>query len=389
VSIVAALSVPYWLDSPAPRYAPLTKDEEVDVVVVGGGVSGLSCALVLAEAGLRVRLLEARTVGSGASGRNGGFIVRGLAQPYSVLPEPELWRLTEQGVERVAELAGDAFRPAGHLHLFTEEEREAVLAERDSLAAGGFEVDRLDAKELPQALRERFAGGLFQSRDGVIEPGRWARGFAERAAAAGVAIAEETRVVALEETRVETERGVVTAERVVLATDGYTHGLVPELDETIEAARNQVVATAPLPERYFEPAVSARQGLSYWQQTRDNRLVIGGWRDAALEEEFTREEAITPPVQEGIEGFLATILGEIPEITHRWAGLIGFTPDRLPLAGELPARPGVWTALGYSGHGNVLALVCGEGVAHALLGAADPRLEAFSPRRIPALRAPV
>ena len=388
MSIVAALSVPYWLDSSATRYPPLAKDEDVDVVVVGGGVSGLSCAHVLAETGLRVRLLEARTVGSGASGRNGGFIVRGLAQPYSVLREPKSWRLTEEGVERVAELAGAAFRRVGHLHLVTEDERGAVLAEYEALAADGFEADWVEPGDLPQVLQRHFAGGLFASRDGVVEPGVWARGLAQRAAAAGVAIAEETRALGLEETRVKTERGVVSAERVVLATDGYTHGLVPELDETLQVARNQVVATAPLPKRHFESAVSAREGHAYWQQISDRRLVIGGWRDVDLEVEFTREEAITSRVQERIEGFLATILGEVPKITHRWAGLLGFTPDRLPLAGELPGRPGVWTALGYSGHGNILALVCGEGVAHALLGAADSRLEAFSPGRIPGLRGP-
>jgi gamma-glutamylputrescine oxidase len=388
VSIVAALSVPYWLDSPAARYPPLAKDEDVDVVVVGGGVSGLSCARVLAEAGLRVRVLEARTVGSGASGRNGGFIVRGLAQPYSVLREPELWRLTEEGVERLTQLAGTAFRRVGHLHLVTKDEREAVLAEHEALAADGFEADWLEPNALPHVLQRHFAGGLFQSRDGVVELGTWVRGLAERAAAAGVAIAEETRGLELEETRVETERGVVSAERVVLAKDGYTHGLVPELDRTVEVARNQVVATLPLAKRHFESAVSARGGFAYWQQTRDGRLVIGGWRDVDLEAEFSREEEINSRVQEGIEGFLPTTLGEVPEITHRWAGLLGFTPDRLPLAGELPGRPGVWSALGYSGHGNVLALLCGEGVGHAILGAADPRLEAFSPGRIPAFRGP-
>jgi gamma-glutamylputrescine oxidase len=351
-------------------------------------VSGLSCAQVLAETGLRVRLLEARSVGSGASGRNGGFIVRGLAEPYSVLREPELWRLTEEGVERVAELAGDGFRRVGHLHLVSEDERDAVLAEREALAADGFEADWLEPGDLPEVLQRHFAGGLLQSRDGVVEPGVWARGLAERAAAAGVAIAEETRALALEETRVETERGVVSAERVVLATDGYTHELVPELDETLQVARNQVLATAPLRKSHFESAVSAREGHAYWQQTSDRSLVIGGWRDVDLEAEFTREEAITSRLQEAIEGFLATMFGKVPEITHRWAGLLGFTPDRLPLAGELPGRPGVWTALGYSGHGNVLALVCGQGVGHALLGAADPRLEAFSPGRIPALRGP-
>jgi gamma-glutamylputrescine oxidase len=389
VSIVAALTVPFWLDSPAPRYPALHRDETVDVAVVGAGVSGLSCARVLADAGLRVRVLEAREVGSGASGRNGGFVLRGLAAPYSTMRAPELWRLTEEGVERVAMLAGDVFRRSGHLHLVAAAERDDVLAERDALASDGFDAQWLEPEDLPTAVRADFVGGLFDASAGAVEPGRWARLMAERAAAAGAAIAEETRVTALDGTRLQTAAVTVTAEQIVVATDGYTHGLLPDLDELVRPVRNQVVATAPLSERYFEPTMSARAGYAYWQQTGEGRIVAGGWRDVTLEDEFTREEAVTPVVQGAIEGFLTGILGRTPEITHRWAGLLGFTPDSLPLVGELPTRPGVWTALGYSGHGNVLALVCGEAVAHALLGEPDPRLEAFNPGRFPALRTPV
>ena len=114
--------------------------------------------------------------------------------------------------------------------------------------------------------------------------------------------------------------------------------------------------------------------------------MVGGWRDADLETEFTAEEAVTDPVQAEIEGFLAGILGSTPPITHRWAGILGLTPDHLPLVGDLPARPGIWTSLGYSGHGNVLALLCGEAVAAALLGRDDPRFEPLSPGRFPELR---
>jgi glycine/D-amino acid oxidase-like deaminating enzyme len=139
-----------------------------------------------------------------------------------------------------------------------------------------------------------------------------------------------------------------------------------------------------LTERYFEAAAYARSGYDYWQQTPERRVVIGGWRDTELEAEFTRSEETTPSIQAQIEGFLVRLLGALPEITHRWAGLIGLTPDRLPLVGPLPGRDGVWAALGYSGHGNVLALACGEGIAQAILGRPDPRLAPLSPERIPA-----
>jgi gamma-glutamylputrescine oxidase len=169
---------------------------------------------------------------------------------------------------------------------------------------------------------------------------------------------------------------------VILATDGYTRGLVPELDAAVTQARNQVLATTPLPERYFEPAVYARSGYDYWQQTRDGRIVIGGWRDADLEGEYTASEDVTNVIQARIEAFLGRMLGSVPEITHRWAGLIGLTADRLPLVGPVPGREGVWVALGYSGHGNVLALACGELLARAVLGRPDTRVAPFDPARL-------
>jgi gamma-glutamylputrescine oxidase len=381
--LVSPLSRPYWLDAPARRYAPLEADERVDVAVVGGGVTGLACARALAEAGVRVRVLEAREVASGASGRNGGFALRGLAVSYDDLRESALWRLTDETLVRIAELAGDAFRPVGSLNLaVTEEEHERARREHDALAGDGFPVEWVDAAELPPVLRPHFLGGVFHPGDGLLEPGRWTRRLARLAEEAGAAIAENTAATALAATSVRTERATVAADHVVVATDGYTRGLVPELDAAVTPARNQMLATSTLPERYFEPAVYARSGYDYWQQTLEGRIVIGGWRDVDLEREFTASEEVTNVIQNRIEAFLERMLGAAPEITHRWAGLIGLTPDRLPVVGPLPGRDRVWVALGYSGHGNVLALACGELVAQAVLGRPDARVAPFDPARL-------
>jgi glycine/D-amino acid oxidase-like deaminating enzyme len=171
------------------------------------------------------------------------------------------------------------------------------------------------------------------------------------------------------------------ADRVVIATDGYTNGLVPELDRRIRATRGQVLVTEPLPELLFDRPHYARYGLDYWQQTPDRRLVIGGCRDASLEEEWSAEEEVTSPVQEGVEAFVRRLLGTLPAVTHRWAGIWGATEDELPLAGALPAQERIWVAAGYSGHGNVLGLACGELVARALLGDRDPLLDLLDPAR--------
>jgi glycine/D-amino acid oxidase-like deaminating enzyme len=171
------------------------------------------------------------------------------------------------------------------------------------------------------------------------------------------------------------------ADRIVIATDGYTDGLVPELDARIRATRGQVLVTEPLPELLFDRPHYARYGLDYWQQTPDRRLVIGGCRDASLEDEWTAHETVTSPVQGRLEEFVRRLLGDLPRVTHRWAGIWGGTEDELPLVGALPGQERLWVAAGYSGHGNVLGLASGELVARALQGDPDPLLELLDPAR--------
>ena len=187
------------------------------------------------------------------------------------------------------------------------------------------------------------------------------------------------RVTGLACARVLVAAGVrvrVSCTAVLVATDGCSDGVLPELSAAIRPARAQMLATAPLTERHFDAPVYAREGWDYWQQAPDGRLLIGGWRDAELEREFTPVDEPTPTLQARIEAFAGRLLGAPPSVTHRWAGLLGLTDDLRPLVGEL--RDGVWVSAGYSGHGNVLALACGELVANAILGKPAPELDLFS-----------
>jgi glycine/D-amino acid oxidase-like deaminating enzyme len=370
----------YWLEEPAEALPRTALSAPPEVEIVGGGVTGTACALVLAEAGVRVRLHEAREIAGGASGRNGGFALRGGAMAYDVARRRlgptlarEYWQTTERSLDRLESLAGDAFRRVGSLRLAVDEaERDDLRAEYDALTADGFEVEWRSGDELRPPLRGEFAAALVHPPDGALQPARWVRRLARKAAAAGAEVREHSRVQSLAQ---------LEADRVVIATDGYTDGLVPELDRRIRATRGQVLVTEPLPELLFDCPHYARYGLDYWQQTPDRRLVIGGCRDASLEEEWSAEEVVTSPVQERVEAFVRRLLGTLPAVTHRWAGIWGATDDELPLAGALPAQERIWVAAGYSGHGNVLGLACGELVARALQGDRDPLLALFDPAR--------
>jgi gamma-glutamylputrescine oxidase len=349
------------------------------VAIVGGGVTGCACALALAEAGRRVRVYEAREIAGGASGRNGGFALRGGAPAYDAARRDlgaerakGLWRLTERYLDRLEELAGDAFRRTGSLRLAADpEERFELEAEYEALREDGFEVEWRD--ELAEPLRGRFDGAIFHPPDGSLQPARWVRRLAARAVEAGVELREHERVESLDE---------LEADHIVLATDGYTQGLLPQLDAIVTPTRGQVLVTERLQRRLFPCPHYARHGYDYWQQTPDGRLVAGGFRDKAPDHEHTAEEEVTPLIQGHLERFVSELLGEAPEITHGWAGIFGATEDRLPLVGAVPGHDNVWVSCGYSGHGNVLGLACGELVAQAILGRPTPELELFQPARL-------
>ena len=145
--------------------------------------------------------------------------------------------------------------------------------------------------------------------------------------------------------------------------------------------RGQAAVTAALPCEEARCRKRRREGFDYWQQTPDTRLVLGGRRDKSLDLEFTSEEAVTDQIQDELTGFAAELLGDAPTVAHRWAGIFGATKDDLPLVGPVPGREGVWVAAGYSGHGNVLGLACGDLVGEAVLGRRKPERDLFDPGR--------
>ena len=282
-----------------------------------------------------------------------------------------LWELTERGLRAIQALAGDAYRQTGSLRLASDESELAELQlEFAALAEDGFAVEWLEP--LPAQLA-RFAGGMLHSPDGSMHPARWVRRLAQHAADAGAELRERSRVSSLAE---------LVAPTIVIATDGYTHGLVPVLDALIGPIRNQVVVTEPLPELLYPLPHYARHGYDYWQQTPDRRLVAGGRRDADESGEHRRRGA--DPGDPGTAGGSRGRARRLASPRSRIGGPA--SSDRVPTGGRSPARFPDTRGSGSPPAIRVTA-TCSDScavelVAAAILGEGPPELELFDPARV-------
>jgi gamma-glutamylputrescine oxidase len=377
-------TTPFWLDARYEPRPPLEDDVETEACVIGGGVGGLSCARRLAEHGIETVLLEAGTVAGGASGRNGGFLIAGTAafhndarRRFGVERARAMYARTLEAQQDVYELAselgaGDAVRRVGLLRLaVSDEEAEHVRDHAAALRADGFPGETVERDELPPALRRTGLVGCVTDNDAALHPVRWYRLLAEAAEKAGARIHEGTRVrapvAAPGEGPVLTDRGTVTARHVVVAADGALPALVPEFAGQVRARRLHMVATEPLPPT-IDRMVYARWGFEYLQQRADGRILAGGFSDVDGEGSYTDSDAGSPLIWERVEAYLREDLGADARITHRWAGVVGYSDDSLPYVGEVPGRPGLYVSGGYSGVGNVPGFMCGRDIADTIAG---------------------
>jgi gamma-glutamylputrescine oxidase len=377
-------TTPFWLDAPYEPRAALEGDVEVEACVIGGGVGGLSCARRLAEQGIETLLLESRTVSGGASGRNGGFLIAGMAVFYNDARERwgverarAIYARTLEAQREIYELAeelgaDESLRKVGLLRLaVSEEEAEHVRDHARALRDDGFPSEVVERNQLAPALRRTGHVGVLTAHDGALQPARWYRLLAGAAEAAGARICESTPVrapvPAPDEGPLVCEGGSVRARHVVVAADGALSGLVPEYAGRVRARRLHMVATEPLPPT-LDHLVYARWGYEYLQQRPDGRILAGGFSDVDGDASYTDSDSGSPEIWERVERYLREDLGADGRVSHRWAGVVGYSDDSLPYVGEVPGRPGLYVSGGYSGVGNVPGFMCGCDLADTIAG---------------------
>lgn len=368
---------PVWFtEHPTPRPA-LAGDLTVDVAIVGGGLAGVACAYALAGRGASVALIEEQEIASRASGRNAGFLLAGVAENfvaasrrYGESTAERVWDFTTRNQSLVREAVG-------------RHELDCDLEWNGSLQIAGDEDEWTEMLGSAVALlrRDYHVSIAEDSRsvsyldDGALHPVRLVRGIAAAAESRGARFFERTPATGVGRDAVRTPSGSVAASAVVVCTNAYTPRLVAT---RIRPVRGQMLATAPLPARILTRPVYAHRGYRYWRQTRDARVLVGGWRDLALDDEVGEEERLNDAIQSALDGFLRESAIAAP-VTHRWAGIMGFSHDGLPYIGRL--SDGVFACGGFTGHGLGFALAAGELIAALVRGETPPEAALFDPAR--------
>lgn len=365
----AGVGVPIW-GIPEPLPAPDTLPRRAEVVIVGGGITGVALLGQLRDRDIDAVLLERDHVAAGASGRNAGFLLAGVAENYARAVSRHgrdiaaaVWAFTTENHAQTA--AAAARLHAGHLRrgsmtVALDDEEAASLEEAATLLAEDrFAAELLGATAAPGGVR-----ALFNPGDGEIDPVRLVRGLA--AAHAG-RIFEGHRAVAVEDGQnfavVRLAQQSIEAAAVLLATNAWTSQLLPSVP--IRPVRAQMLATAPSDSRLGVP-VYAEWGHRYWRQRDDGTVLVGGFRNRALAEEVGLDATPTEQLQRLLDG-QARDLGVAAAVSHRWAGIMGFSDDGLPLVGVAPCCRRIHVCGGYTGHGLGFAINAATALSGQLL----------------------
>ncbi len=380
-------------------FPPLQGSAVCDVAVVGGGLAGLSAALELAQRGFAVTLLEARQVGWGASGRNGGQAIHGLAcdqeRIESQLGADDARRVWDMSIEaldllrqRIRAHAIDCDWRDGYLSVATSAAKaRALLEATDRLERNyGYPQQRIGPADMRRWIASSsYHCGVLDPRSGHLHPLNYTLGLARAAAAAGVSVHEDSAVTALRPGAVatlRTARGELRARHVLLAGNVYLQGIAPQLEARIMPVGTYIACTEVLEASLATSLIPSGAAvcdtnfvLDYFRTTRDRRLLYGG---------RVSYSTVTPGNL--ARSMLARCLGTFPQlagtkIEFAWGGFVDISMNRAPDFGRLTAAgdnaPNVYYLQGFSGHGLALSGLAGKLVAEAIAGDAS-RFDVFA-----------
>lgn len=387
----------YWLETVPERARGVggALPESADVVVVGGGFCGLAAARELAKRGVKAVVLEAETIGWGASCRNGGMVLTGLKLPVPTLISrygrelvQKMYAASLESIDLVEKIVKEervecAFSRCGHLEVACKQSHFDAYAESAARIKKEFGHElRIVAKG---ALRSEigsdiYFGGMVDDTSAGLNPAQYVTGLAEAAARAGACVYEGSLVTGVKaegangsrKFRVETSRGVLTAREVLLASGAYTTSATPALRKKVIPIGSYIIATEVLPQelaREVSPRnrmiYDSKHFLYYYRLTPDKRMLFGGRAAFFPESEST--------VRESAELLRQGMVDVYPQLCETkvefvWGGTLDFALDVMPHSGRLE---GMHFGLGFAGHGVAAATWMGTKLAGVICGDAD------------------
>lgn len=344
---------------------------EVDVLVVGAGLVGCSAAYFASQAGHDVVITEMRDIAMGASGRNAGFMISGLDTYYHQAIEEygadvarEMWKLSQNTIDFwkhiVAESGDVPMHETGSLLLAeTEQEAEELVIAAQALKDAGIDV----IFHANDPLKRGYFAAIEQSRDAAVHPVKLTQAIFKASKSELIINNEMYKIEqsSADIVTVYTQKVIFKARHVILATNAYSPKIDPYFYDKIIPTRAQAFVTEPLDESVIDVCGYSDYGYMYYRMTFDNRFLIGGARNKHMQREHdTTEDRVNVLVQSELERYMQKYFPDVNKpISRRWAGIMGFSVDGLPLAGILPNKSRVGFAVGFTGHG----LALGAGVA--------------------------
>lgn len=379
------------------RYPTLAGAVTADVCIVGGGFSGVNSAIELAQRGYSVVLLEANKIGWGASGRNGGELIRGIGhgieQFTNQIGKEGVAAISQMGVEavqivrdRVDEFNIDCDLAMGYCDLALKPSHIKELQDDyDDLCANAYphELRMMDKAQLGEVIgSERYLGGMLDMGSGHLHPLNLVTGEAAAAAALGVQLFEDSAAVEIikgNKPVVKTAGGQVTCDFLLLAGNAYIgHKLEPYIGGKVLPAGSYVIATEPLTDEQVASTIPKNMAfadlsiaLDYYHLSGDNRLLFGGLCTYSGKDPKDITGALLP----NLERVFPQLKGV--GIDFEWGGMIGIGANRLPQIGCLPDAPNIFYAQAYSGHGVNATHMAGKVIAEAISGTAE-RFDVFA-----------
>jgi len=380
-------------------FPPLQGAKSCDVAVVGGGLAGLSAALELAERGFSVTLLEARELGFGASGRNGGQAIHGLACDQTTIEAQlgldqakRVWAMSIEALDLLRQRLGrydiDCDWRDGYLGLATNARKGRELqdwAERMDQVYG-YAQQHIPPAQIPQWIAsERYHSGVFDARSGHLHPLKYTLGLGRAAAVAGVTIHEQTPVRSLQSgqtVRLQTPQGELQARHVLLAGNVYLQDLAPVLQSRIMPVGTYIACTEGLDGALADSLIPSRAAvcdtnfvLDYFRTTNDQRMLYGG----RVSYSTVTPTNLAASIRHRMVGTFPQLASA--KVEYAWGGFVDISMNRAPDFGRLPATGGyaanVYYLQGFSGHGLALTGLAGKLVAEAIAGDAS-RLDVFA-----------